>query len=45
MVRYYFEDIKFQYSNLRFNNAWLRKVAENENCRLGDINIIFCSSC
>ena len=43
MVRYYFEDIKFQYSNRRFNNAWLRKVAEKENCRLGDINIIFCS--
>ncbi len=43
MVRYYFEDLKFQYNSRRFNNAWLRKVAENENCRLGDINIIFCS--
>ena len=43
MVRYYFEDIKFQYKSRRFNNAWLRSVAEIENCRLGDINIIFCS--
>ena len=27
----------------RFNNAWLRCVAEREQCRLGDLNIIFCS--
>ena len=43
MVRYYFEDIKFQYKSRRFNNAWLRCVAEREQCRLGDLNIIFCS--
>lgn len=43
MVRYYFEDIKFQYNQRRFNNAWLKRVAEHEKCRLGDINIIFCS--
>ena len=43
MVRYFFEDIKFQYKNRRFNNAWLRCVAEREQCRLGDLNIIFCS--
>ena len=43
MVRYYCEDIKFQYRGRRFNNAWLRSVTEKERCRLGDINIIFCS--
>ena len=43
MVRYYFEDIKFQYKSRRFNNAWLRCVAEREQCRLGNLNIIFCS--
>jgi rRNA maturation RNase YbeY len=43
MVRYYFEDIKFQYNSRRFNNAWLRCVAEREQCRLADLNIIFCS--
>ena len=43
MVRYFFEDIKFQYKSRRFNNAWLRCVAEREQCRLGDLNIIFCS--
>ena len=43
MVRYYFEDIKFQYKSRRFNNAWLRCVAEREQCRLGDLTIIFCS--
>ena len=43
MVRYYFEDIKFEYKNKLANNRWLKMVAESEICRLGDINIIFCS--
>jgi len=43
MVRYFFEDIKFEYKNKQFNNRWLKIVAESEICRLGDINIIFCS--
>ena len=43
MVRYFFEDIKFEYKNKQFNNRWLKLVAESEICRLGDINIIFCS--
>ena len=43
MVRYYFEDIRFEYKNKQFNNRWLKLVAESEICRLGDINIIFCS--
>jgi len=43
MVRYFFEDIKFEYRNKQFNNRWLKLVAESEICRLGDINIIFCS--
>ena len=43
MVRYFFEDIKFEYKNKQFNNRWLKLVTESEICRLGDINIIFCS--
>ena len=43
MVRYFFEDIKFEYKNRQFNNRWLKMVSESEICRLGDINIIFCS--
>jgi len=43
MVRYFCEDVKFDYKNRLFNNRWLRFVAESEICRLGDINIIFCS--
>lgn len=43
MVRYFFEDIKFEYKGRQFNNRWLKMVAESEICRLGDINIIFCS--
>ena len=43
MVSYFFEDIEFKYGGRRITNAWLREVAEGESCRLGDINIIFCS--
>ena len=43
MVGYFFEDIKFEYKNRQFNNRWLKMVSESEICRLGDINIIFCS--
>ena len=43
MVRYFFEDVKFEYNDRRFNNSWLKLVAESEIRRLGDINIIFCS--
>lgn len=43
MVRYFFEDTDFQYRNRLFNNRWLKLVAESEICRLGDVNVIFCS--
>ncbi len=43
MVRYFSEDSRFDYKNRQFNNRWLKLVAESEICRLGDINIIFCS--
>ena len=43
MVRYFFEDVDFKYTDRRFNNSWLKLVAESEICRLGDINVIFCS--
>ncbi len=43
MVRYFFEDTKFQFKTKRLNNAWLKLVAESEIKRLGDVNVIFCS--
>lgn len=43
MVRYFCEDIKFEFKNRLLNNKWLRLVAESEIKKLGDINIIFCS--
>jgi len=43
MVRYFNEDIKFNFSNRRLNNRWLKSVSLNEDRKLGDVNIIFCS--
>ena len=43
MVRYFTEDIKFEFKEKLSNNKWLRLVASSEIRKLGDINIIFCS--
>lgn len=43
MVRYFFEDTKFQFKQRRINNLWLKTVAESEIKRLGSVNLIFCS--
>lgn len=43
MIRYFNQDIDFQLDNKRLNNAWFKGVAESEQRKLGDINIIFCS--
>lgn len=43
MVRYFYEDIKFEFKNKLLNNRWLKFVAGSEVCTLGDVNIIFCS--
>lgn len=43
MVRYFCEDIKFEFKDKLINNRWLKMVAESEIKRIGDINIIFCS--
>lgn len=43
MVRYYNEDIKFEFKGRALNNRWLKMVAESEIRKLGNINIIFCS--
>ena len=43
MVRYYTEDIKFEYKNRLFNNRWLKMVAGSEMKSIGDVNVIFCS--
>ena len=43
MIRYYSEDIKFEFQGKLANNRWLRFVAEAEAKRIGEVNIIFCS--
>ena len=43
MVRYYCEDIKFEFKNKLVSNRWLKMVAGSEIKSLGDISIIFCS--
>ena len=43
MIRYYSEDIDFEFKGKLINNRWIKFVAESEVRRIGDINIIFCS--
>lgn len=43
MVRYFTEDIRFEFKQKLLNNRWLKYVAGSEMKKLGDINIIFCS--
>ncbi len=43
MVKYFNEDIKFDFKNKLLNNKWFRFVAQSEVRVLGDINVIFCS--
>lgn len=43
MVRYFCEDIKFEFKNKQLNNRWLKMVAGSEVKNLGDVSIIFCS--
>lgn len=43
MVRYFNEDISFNFKQRLLNNRWLKLVAGSEMKRLGNINIIFCS--
>ena len=43
MVRYFTEDIKFNYKERRRTSKWLKLVAESEIRRLGDVSVIFCS--
>lgn len=43
MVRYFNEDIKFDFNQRLSNNRWLKFVAGSELKALGNVNIIFCS--
>lgn len=43
MVRYFYEDVKFEFRGKLLNNRWLKFVAGSEIRTLGDVNIIFCS--
>ena len=43
MIRYFYEDVKFEFKGKLLNNRWIKFVAESEVRRIGDINIIFCS--
>lgn len=43
MVRYFIQDTDFLFKRRAVHNAWLKAVASEENCRLGEISVIFCS--
>ena len=43
MISYFREDSDFVFKGRKFNNLWLRKVAESEIRRIGELSIIFCS--
>lgn len=43
MVRYFNEDISFEFKLKRLTSAWLGMVAASEIKKLAEINIIFCS--
>lgn len=43
MVRYFYEDVKFDFKGKLLNNKWFKFVAESEVRALGDVNVIFCS--
>lgn len=43
MVRFFIEDIKFEYKQRLLTRRWYKFAAGSESKILGDINIIFCS--
>lgn len=43
MIRYFTEDIKFDFKRKLSTRNWLKTVAGSEIRKIGDINIIFCS--
>ena len=43
MVRYFIQDTDFLFKRRAVHNAWLKAVAVEENRRLGEISVIFCS--
>ena len=43
MVRFFTEDIKFDFKQRLLTKQWLKVVAGSEIRKIGDINIIFCS--
>ena len=43
MVRYFIQDTDFLFKGKAVHKAWLKAVAVEENCRLGEISVIFCS--
>jgi len=43
MVKFFTEDIKFEFKQKLQTRKWLKFVAQSEVRKLGDINVIFCS--
>lgn len=43
MIRYDRQDTSFVFKERRFNNRWLKSVAENEGKKIGQIAVVFCS--
>lgn len=42
-INFFTEEVKFDLPNKLKRRAWLKKLAETENFRIGELNYIFCS--
>lgn len=42
-IHFFSEEIKFELSQKLKRKNWLKKIAESENFRIGELNYIFCS--
>lgn len=42
-VNFFSEEIKFDLTQKLKRKAWLKKIAQSENFKLGELNYIFCS--
>lgn len=43
MIRFFSDNISFDFKPKAFTKRWLKMVAESEGRKIGDISVIFCS--
>ena len=43
MIRFFNKDIKFDLKDKMLLKRWIKTVAEQNGCKIGDVNVIFCN--